>query len=541
MNGLFDLLIAVLQEARTWGPTQQIGAVLGFLTTFVIVPLAALWKWMRARESRLAKEAAIVERDLAVADKVRKELTLENERLARFEPETVLHKLQAERRDNNRRSLVRIADGYMEHHRDAFAEACRILADHHLSRYEDGADALSRARAAAMGALAAAPDDRETQSLLDEIEALQRIEAAPPTTEEGTRQHEERERLRKLLRETPEDVEALREVGRREFDAGRYRTAIVFWERAEEALLSEGHDSSGDPRQLEIRLDLGRANLWAGHMAAARDIIAPLPGLCARVTTPTDPLTLSARRRLAELLSHDGASSQAEKELRELVPLMERLKGKEHPDTLTARHALALAIRDQDRAKEAEDMLSGLVPTMERVFGKEHPETHSTLYALATTISYQGRAAEAEAMLSRLVPMAEKVKGKEHPDTLFTRHALATAIRDQGRAVEAEGLLRDLLPLVEKVMGKEHPDTLVARYALATAIHGQGRTEEAEDNLRDLLPLMETVKGKAHPDTFTVRRTLTQAAMEQGVSDRARDALALLPEDGGDPDPQRKA
>ena len=125
MNGLFDLLIAVLQEARTWGPTQQIGAVLGFLTTFVIVPLAALWKWMRARESRLAKEAAIVERDLAVADKVRKELTLENERLARFEPETVLHKLQAERRDNNRRSLVRIADGYMEHHRDAFAEACR--------------------------------------------------------------------------------------------------------------------------------------------------------------------------------------------------------------------------------------------------------------------------------------------------------------------------------------------------------------------------------------------------------------------------------
>ncbi len=366
MNELLDLLIGVLEEAKTWGTAEQVGAALFFLTTFIFGPPAFLWARMRARESRLARDAAIIERDLGVANKARTELRLENERLARFEPRTVLRNLMDERRDQNRSNLVRIADGYMVHHRDAFAATCRILADHQLSRYEGGGDALQRARTAAMGALAAAPEDRDLAALLDEIEALQRVESQPPTTQEEARQHEERERLRQLLRETPEDVEALRAVDLSEFVAGRYRSANVFWGRAEEALLSKGHDGSDDPLYLLIRLDLGRANLSAGRLAAARDIIAPLPDRCAQVNTPSDTLTLSARKLLAELLCTEGATDQAERGLRDLIPLMEQVLGEEHPNTLSARRLLAVVVRDQGRAKESEGLLRDLLPLEKR-------------------------------------------------------------------------------------------------------------------------------------------------------------------------------
>ena len=51
-----------------------------------------------------------------------------------------------------------LTTGALEHHRACFADACRILANHHISRFEDGADALAAARACAMGLIAAAPD-----------------------------------------------------------------------------------------------------------------------------------------------------------------------------------------------------------------------------------------------------------------------------------------------------------------------------------------------------------------------------------------------
>ncbi len=376
---------------------------------------------MRSRETRLVSEAAVSKRDLAVAERALEKLTLENEVLARFQPEDVLRELDHEERDQNRRRQISIADGYMNHHRDTFARACRILAEHHLSLYEEGADALERARAAAMGALAAAPGDRDLAMLLSEIEALQRVEATPPATQEEARQREERHRLQRLLREAPGDFAALRAVGQNEYDAGRYRTAIVIWERAKEALLADGDGGSDDPAYLELQLNLGWATLNAGRLKPARAIIAPLPDLCSSATTPTDTIT------------PDGWPNCSKEGLRELLPLVEEARGKEHPVTLTTRHFLAVAIHRQS-----------------------------------------GREAEAEELLRELLPLEEKVKGEEHPDTLTTRYALAVAIRDQsGREAEAEELLRELLPVEEKVKGKEHPDTLTTRYALAVAIRDQ--------------------------------------------------------------------
>jgi hypothetical protein len=580
MNAVADFLIAVLEDFKTFGLANQV-MFLGFALSVLFAPFAALWGWMKRRQGHLAGELLACRQARGGAERRVATLEAEKSKLAEQAPATVLRRFEIERRDNNRGRLVATADCYMTHHRASFAEACRILAEHHLSRWEDGADALHRARTAAMGAVAAAIDGSELELLLDEIERLQRVETAPPETREEIRQREERDRLRRLLRATPGDVKALRKIGQKEFDAGRYRIAIVLFERAQEALMAQGAAISG-VRQLSIQRSLGWATLYAGRLRAARKIIGPLPELSANATSPSDPVTLDSRELVGKLLWYEGAFTAAENELCDLLMLRVKVKGEEHPDTLNTRYGLAQAILGQGRAVEAEQVFRELLRLREKVLGREHPATLSTRHELARAILDQGRAAEAEAALRDLLPLATRVQGAEHPYTLTTRSVLARAILDQGRAAEAEAALHDLIPRETKVQGAEHPHTLTTRYCLARAILDQGRTAEAEQAFRDLLPVEAKVKGAEHsdtlatqymlarvildqgraaeaerafmdlqhvevkvkgdehPDTLATRRALAQAALEQGSSDRARDALASLPEDGGDPDPLAK-
>jgi hypothetical protein len=60
---------------------------------------------------------------------------------------------------------------------------------------------------------------------------------------------------------------------------------------------------ANSPEHLSIRLDLGYATLFAGRLKGARDIIAPLPDRCARVTKPEAPITIRARQMEASLLT----------------------------------------------------------------------------------------------------------------------------------------------------------------------------------------------------------------------------------------------
>ncbi len=311
LDWLFDLLIAVLQEAKTWGPWEQILAVFGVIC-FVGSPGPAVWRWMKRRETDIVKNASITKRDLDVATAAKDKLAQENEALARFEPRTVLRKFEQERRDGQRSGLIATADEYMEHHRACFAEACRILAEHHLSRYEDGADALRRARAAVMGAMAADPSDKDSPFLLGEIEALQKVDAAPPRDPGGHQGG-------RGARAAPAAASQL--SGRHRGTARHWPTrvrrrplseAALLWERALETVESEGLGVNS-LLGLAVRIDLGYATLRAGRIAAARDIIVPLADHCERALDPTDTLNLSSCFLLSELRHNEGAYAEVER------------------------------------------------------------------------------------------------------------------------------------------------------------------------------------------------------------------------------------
>ena len=271
MGGFYAFLAAALTDLAAAGPVEQIGAAAAVVAA-VFGVFFWVWRWIRSREQAYVGEAKALEREARDAEAKIVRLKAENAGLAKHDADTVLKLLERERRDGNRHAETRIAMDYMAHHRRCFGACCEILANHYVALYEDGLDALRQARAAAMGAVAAQPGDRDLGHLLDEIERMERVEAAPAETREEVRAREERDRLRRLLREAPGDVDALRAVGQREFDAGRYRTAIPIWRRAEDALLAEGDVAPDSEPHLAIRLDLGLATLLAGSLREARKL-----------------------------------------------------------------------------------------------------------------------------------------------------------------------------------------------------------------------------------------------------------------------------
>ncbi len=226
------------------------------LVVATLSPFGGLWLWILMKRGSYAAENDLLSRDLKAAKASISALNQKVLSLEEFTPATVLQRLVRERSDNNYDRLVREADSYLTHQRQCFAETCQILTDHHLSRYEDGLDALSRARATALGVLAAKPDDREAELQLDEIERLRRVELSAPENEDEVRAVEERQRLRELLEQSPMDLDALIEVGKKQSDIGDYRRAKVIFKRAERICLAAdgpGFNSSWH-RSIEYRL-----------------------------------------------------------------------------------------------------------------------------------------------------------------------------------------------------------------------------------------------------------------------------------------------
>ncbi len=334
MNALAQFLIDQLTDFQTLTPTGQVAWLIGILGV-LSAPFVWLRYWAKAKDSGYAKDLATAKLKLVTSEKAVSELNADVTRLETHDPASVLQSLDIDRRDNNLPRQIKTADDYVGHHRAAFAQTCAILTNHHLTRYEDGKVGLDRARAAAMGALAADPGNKDYELALEEIEALIRVESAPATDQQHTKAREERARLRKRLQEAAGDITALLAVGDAEFSAGRYRNALAFFERA--AAEASGPNGPGRNSQpdIAIRRRIGETLTFAGKYARAEALLAPLAETASRVLGAENDLTLTTRYTLAQAILAQGRAEQAEALFRDLLPLREKgigARASGHPD-----------------------------------------------------------------------------------------------------------------------------------------------------------------------------------------------------------------
>jgi hypothetical protein len=212
---------------------------------------------------------------------------------------------------------------------------------------------------------------------------------------------------------------------------------------------------------------IGELGRWVS-IPEMRDSVIPVENLrrwlswaprIQRALGPYNPVSLSARAKIAFWTGAVGEPREALRLCQELLPDQIRVLGPDHPNTLATRHNIAAWTGEVGWSREALRLFQELLPDRIRVLGPDHPDTLTTRHNIASWTGEVGEAREALRLLQELLPDRIRVLGPDHPDTLTTRHNIASWTGRVGEAREALRLLQELLPDRIRVLGPEHPDT----------------------------------------------------------------------------------
>jgi tetratricopeptide (TPR) repeat protein len=299
--------------------------------------------------------------------------------------------------------------------------------------------------------------------------------------------------------------------------------------------LNAGRFGDGDPRTIAALQALGRAELAAGSVGAARATLERAARALANV--PAQQVAEHAAEHAAERRStalalaavclRDGDPQAAERIAREARALHRAEVGDDDVGTRQATGQLARALVEQGRALDAIEPADACVAFDERVHGPAHPATFASKSLRARIAAELGDHARAAAILAAIVERATATLGEDDPDTQRWSIQLATALDAAGRFEDAEALLRRRAAFTAaKQPGS--PAEAAAAERLGGFLERRGRPADAAIWLARARELRRTGQGAIHPDAIALGRRLAEAQSDAG-DDAA--AIALLEND----------
>lgn len=270
-----------------------------------------------------------------------------------------------------------------------------------------------------------------------------------------------------------------------------------------------------------VRTTLGDTYLGMGKFEEARRQHERAMETFAAVLGADHEETLTAAINLASTLTYLGRPADAEKLLRDRIPVMEEMLGAETHKTLTAKSVLATVLNDQGRFVESEPLFQQIIEAQLRVLGEEHDDTQVAMNNYAYLLSDLGRFDEAEPIFRRIYDSRVQNLGELHPRTLTALGNLAVTLSDLGRYDDAENLYRHVLETSRRVLGDEHPSTHGAMSNLAVLLSNLGKLDEAAPLLQETVELIERTLGPEHPRTLTTKFELVALLRTKGESQQA--------------------
>ena len=160
-----------------------------------------------------------------------------------------------------------------------------------------------------------------------------------------------------------------------------------------------------------------------------------------KVLGKEQPYTLLASLYLAQLKSALGQHREAERMIREGLPVAERNLGEEHTAVLAAKASCARLFIQVGRCEEAEEILRTLIskPKYREMSDEDgdHPDRIAALWFLTECLEKQGRFQEALEMAEEVVDAMQKIGGHG----LGSKHKFAA--RAQGKIIELRGKVQN--------------------------------------------------------------------------------------------------
>jgi serine/threonine protein kinase/Tfp pilus assembly protein PilF len=256
-----------------------------------------------------------------------------------------------------------------------------------------------------------------------------------------------------------------------------------------------------------------------------------------RVRGPRDPMTAQSRVTLAEARFARGEAEPAEKELREVLPILSTAYGPDGAETIRAKEDLASVLVDRGEGKESLALAQSAVAALRLRLGEHSGETARALLLLGSVQETAGHYADAEGTYGAALEALEKTLGADNPQTAAARYSLAQVLAYVGKRDEGEKQFRLALAAQRKSLGDRHPDVGQTLIAVGLLYINERRYAEADASFTEALAIYQPLN---HPEVGTCLRMLGMSLVSQEryaeAAARFAEALAIFRRTRGDRD-----
>jgi serine/threonine protein kinase/Tfp pilus assembly protein PilF len=331
-------------------------------------------------------------------------------------------------------------------------------------------------------------------------------------------------RLRGGLQGQPSTRAALLSTVGTVYDSlGQYQDAVPLLNEALQ--LQAPHDGT----RVETLLELGRAQIGAGNLAAAEAPLQQALHLAQGDAGPQSVATGHALWTLGMLRFQQGQVAQA-KEL--YIRSLAILTSSEAPqtDVSLVLSDLATAYMSDQQWALAKQTYQQALEIDRRVLGDDHPRVAYRLQNLAIVAQKRGELQEAEALYREALQRDEAAYGDRHPETAITKGNYGLLLQREGRLAEAEPLLRDAVSIRLALYGPEHYKVGYARVSLAILLHDKGDLAGAESEFRQALAIYDRSLPPDHQYRAALLMHFARLLVDRG---KYTEALAMSNESIG--------
>ncbi|HTS47088.1 MAG TPA: tetratricopeptide repeat protein [Bryobacteraceae bacterium] len=327
-----------------------------------------------------------------------------------------------------------------------------------------------------------------------------------------------------------------------------YTLALTYYVQGQPALAEplyleaknavEGMGESGRPMLGYVLEALGELRMQQARWQESEQLLERAVAVCIETHGETHSCTLTAQRRLGELLSMQGRNSEAEGIFQKLIGTLRQAPSS--PELLVgALTNLGGVYNAQGRFALAEPLLreSLAVASQSAITG---PALADSLVDLGQLYRLEGDSARAEPLLQKALVIYEKVNDPHQAGAL---NELGLMAMDEKKFAIARDYLSRSLSVYQKIVGSTHLFAARVKAGLAEAFLGERDIQKARTLVAEALTTERQALGSQHCEyarLLTLAGKVEEAGRQGKQADKYyRQALDIYRQNFRDGHPER--
>jgi len=314
------------------------------------------------------------------------------------------------------------------------------------------------------------------------------------------------ENFQQLLRDDPENIMAIENLGKCYYSSAEYDKALQLYQHASRIRLKlyeeENPDNAINYSNIGVIYKIkGLYNKALEFHQKALKIITKYYG-----EKHSD--TAATYNNIADVYYSMGGYDKALESYQKALKIMIMVFGEEHPDTATCYNNIGLSYKSKDDNNKALDFYQKALQIKLKVYGNMHSDTATTYNNIGAVYYGNGEYNKALDFYQKALQIRLKLYKEQHPDTSTSYNNIGAVYYRKGDYNKALEFYQKALQIKLKIYGEQHPNTASSHNNIGWVYYSKGNYKEALEHLKKSLEIWKQFLGPNHPNTQKVLKSI---------------------------------